>query len=98
LLPEKLAQAKAVACELPSDQGVPLSRFSRSEPHWLVIRARRQRGVARDGRSLAGRGCDPAVAAALGDLPREPEFLERPGVLDLYRAAGSAGCSSPATW
>jgi hypothetical protein len=29
--PEEVAQVKAVACELPKDQGAPLSRFSRSD-------------------------------------------------------------------
>jgi hypothetical protein len=35
------AQVKAVACELSSELGVPVSRFSHAEPHRLVI----ERGV-----------------------------------------------------
>jgi hypothetical protein len=32
-----VAQVKAIACELPRDRGVALSRFSRAELHRLVI-------------------------------------------------------------
>ena len=35
--PQEVAEVKAVACELPRTHGVPLSRFSRSELHRLVI-------------------------------------------------------------
>src|SRR5215217_4191943 len=35
--PQQVAQVKAIACELPRDQGVPLSRFSRAELHRQVI-------------------------------------------------------------
>jgi transposase len=35
--PEEVTAVKAVACELPHTQGVPLSRFSRTELHRLVI-------------------------------------------------------------
>jgi transposase len=34
--PQEVAQVKVVACELPRDLGVPLSRFSRAELHRLV--------------------------------------------------------------
>src|SRR5262249_19749256 len=34
--PEEVARVKAIACELPRRQGVPLSRFSRAELHRLV--------------------------------------------------------------
>ena len=40
--PEEVAQVKAIACELPRTEGVPLSRFSRAELHRLVI----ERGVS----------------------------------------------------
>ena len=36
-----MAQVKEVACELPSELGVPISRFSRAELHRLVM----ERGV-----------------------------------------------------
>ena len=35
--PEEVAQVTAIACELPKAQGVPLSRFSRSELHRFVV-------------------------------------------------------------
>jgi hypothetical protein len=31
--PEEVAQVKAIACELPKEHDLPLSRFSRSELH-----------------------------------------------------------------
>ncbi len=49
--PEEVAQVKAVACELPRDQGVPLSRFSRSELHRFVV----ERGVSEASASTIGR-------------------------------------------
>lgn len=39
--PEQVAEVKAIACELPAACGLPLSRFSRTELHRLVI----ERGV-----------------------------------------------------
>jgi hypothetical protein len=33
--PEDVTAVKAVACELPATEGIPLSRFSRTEPHRL---------------------------------------------------------------
>jgi transposase len=35
--PQEVAQVKAIACELPRERGVPLSRFSGAELHRLVI-------------------------------------------------------------
>ena len=35
--PEEVAQVKAIACELPKEHGLPLSRFSRAELHRLVL-------------------------------------------------------------
>jgi transposase len=35
--PEQVAEVKALACELPATQGLPLSRFSRAELHRLVV-------------------------------------------------------------
>lgn len=83
--PEEVAQVKAIACELPATHGVPVSRFSRSELHRLVI----ERGVT---------GASPAtIARWLAEdaikpwqhrcwvFPRDPRFCERAGpVLDLY--------------
>src|SRR5215210_3261259 len=83
--PQQVAQVKAIACELPRDTGVPLSRFSRAELHRLVI----ERSV-----------CDPSASTIARWLsqdairpwqhrswifPRDPRFLEKAGpVLDLY--------------
>ena len=39
--PQQVAEVKAIACELPVTHGLPLSRFSRTELHRLVI----ERGV-----------------------------------------------------
>jgi transposase len=39
--PEQIAEVKAIACSLPKEHGLPLSRFSRAELHRLVI----ERGV-----------------------------------------------------
>jgi len=49
--PEEVAEVKAVACELPKQQGIPLSRFSRAELHRFVI----ERGVSEASASTIGR-------------------------------------------
>ncbi|HMH47257.1 MAG TPA: hypothetical protein VK538_06020, partial [Solirubrobacteraceae bacterium] len=49
--PEEVAQVKAIACELPRQFGVPLSRFSRSEIHRFVI----ERAVSDASPSTIGR-------------------------------------------
>jgi len=84
--PEEVAQVKAVACELPSELGVPISRFSRAELHRLVI----ERGVtdasaATIARWLAEDALKPWQHRSWV-FPRDPRFLERAGpVLDLYQ-------------
>ena len=83
--PQQVAEVKAIACQLPAELGVPLSRFSRAELHRLVI----DRGVC--GASA------PTIARWLAEdairpwqhrswiFPRDPRFLEKAGpVLDLY--------------
>jgi hypothetical protein len=35
--PQEVAQVKAIACELPKQHGLALSRFSRSEIHRFVV-------------------------------------------------------------
>jgi len=76
---------KAVACELPQDQGVPLSRFSRSELHRFVIeRGVSEASAATIGRWLAEDAIKPWQHRSW-IFPRDPEFLEKAGrVLDLY--------------
>jgi hypothetical protein len=76
---------KAVACELPEDQGVPLSRFSRSELHRFIV----ERGVSEASASTIGRWlAEDAIKPwqhRSWIFPRDPDFLEKAGrVLDLY--------------
>ncbi len=83
--PEEVAEVKAVACELPKAQGVPLSRFSRSELHRFVI----ERGVSQASASTIGRWLSEDAIKPWQQrswiFPRDPDFLERAGpVLDLY--------------
>jgi hypothetical protein len=84
--PEEVAQVKAIACELPASQGVPVSRFSRAELHRLVI----ERGVtdasaATIARWLAEDAIKPWQHRSWV-FPRDPLFGERAGpVLDLYQ-------------
>src|SRR4029450_7158663 len=49
--PEEVAQVKAIACELPREHGLPLSRFSRAELHRLVI----ERGITEASASTIAR-------------------------------------------
>lgn len=80
-----MAQVKAVACELPSELGVPISRFSRAELHRLVI----ERGVTNASASTIARWLAEDALKPWQHrswvFPRDPRFLERAGpVLDLY--------------
>ena len=83
--PEQVAEVKAIACELPVTLGLPLSRFTRTELHRLVI----ERGVTDASattiwRWLAEDAIKPwQVRSWL--FARDPEFAEKAGVvLDLY--------------
>lgn len=83
--PEKVAEVKAIACELPKEQGVPLSRFSRSELHRFVV----ERGVSEASASTIGRWLAEDAIRPWQQrswiFPRDPDFLEKAGrVLDLY--------------
>jgi DDE superfamily endonuclease len=73
-------------CELPKDQGVPLSRFSRSELHRFVIeRAVSEASASTIGRWLAEDAIKPWQQRSW-IFPRDPDFLEKAGrVLDLYQ-------------
>jgi hypothetical protein len=80
-----VAEVKAVACELPRDLGVPLSRFSRAELHRLVL----ERGVCEASASTIARWlAEDAIRPwqhRSWIFPRDPRFLEKAGpVLDLY--------------
>ncbi len=83
--PEQVAQVKAIACELPRDLGVPLSRFSRAELHRLVIeRAVCEASAATIARWLAQDAIRPWQHRSW-IFPRDPHFMEKAGpVLDLY--------------
>ena len=77
---------KAIACELPRTQGVPLSRFSRAELHRLVV----ERGLCAASASTIARWLQEDALKAWQHrswiFPTDPAFLERAGpVLDLYQ-------------
>jgi hypothetical protein len=83
--PEEVAQVKAVACELPKTQGVPLSRFSRSELHRFVL----ERGVSAASASTIGRWLAQDAIKPWQHrswiFPKDPDFLAKAGpILDLY--------------
>jgi hypothetical protein len=83
--PEQVAEVEAIACELPNKQGVPLSRFSRSELHRFVV----ERGVSDASASTIGRWlAEDAIKPwryRSWSFPRDRGFLEKAGrVLDLY--------------
>ena len=84
--PEEVAQVKAIACELPEAQGVPLSRFSRSELHRFVVQqAISEASASTIGRWLAEDAIKPWQQRSW-IFPRDPDFLEKAGpVLDLYQ-------------
>ncbi len=84
--PEEVAQVKAIACELPRTQGVPLSRFSRAELHRLVV----ERGVSEASASTIARWlAEDAIKPwryRSWIFPTDPDFEEKAGrVLDLYQ-------------
>ena len=77
---------KAIACELPSAEGVPLSRFSRAELHRLVV----ERGISDASASTIARWLREDALKPWQHrswvFPTDPAFLERAGpVLDLYQ-------------
>src|SRR5207247_4818054 len=84
--PEEVAQVKAIACELPTQQGVPLSRFSRAELHRFVVeRAVSEASASTIGRWLAEDAIRPWQQRSW-IFPRDPDFLEKAGrALDLYQ-------------
>ena len=77
---------KAIACGLPQDQGLPLSRFSRAELHRLVI----ERGVTDASAATIARWLSEDALKPWQHrswvFPTDPRFLEKAGpVLDLYQ-------------
>ena len=83
--PEEVAQVKAIACELPTTHGLPLSRFSRSELHRFVVeQAISQASASTIGRWLAEDAIKPWQQRSW-IFPRDPDFLQKAGrILDLY--------------
>jgi DDE superfamily endonuclease len=84
--PEEVAQVKAIACQLPREHGLPLSRFSRAELHRLVI----ERGVCDASASTIARWLSEDALKPWQHrswiFPTDPAFLEKAGpVLDLYQ-------------
>jgi hypothetical protein len=84
--PEQVAEVKALACELPVTQGLPLSRFSRTELHRLVV----ERGLSEASASTLWRWLrDDALKPwqqRCWLFVRDPAFAEKAGrVLDLYQ-------------
>jgi hypothetical protein len=77
---------KAIACDLPREHGVPLSRFSRAELHRLVIeRAVTDASEATIARWLREDALKPWQHRSW-IFPADPAFLEKAGpVLDLYQ-------------
>ena len=77
---------KALACELPATHGLPLSRFSRTELHRLVV----QRGVTEASASTIWRWLHDDALKPWQQRSwifiRDPAFAEKAGrVLDLYQ-------------
>jgi hypothetical protein len=83
--PDQVAAVKAVACELPIRYGLPLSRFSRTEPRRLVI----ELAVADASASTVWRWLHDDALKLWQQRSwiyrRDPEFAAKAGrVLDLY--------------
>src|SRR5215210_1504602 len=84
--PEQVAEVKALACELPATQGLPLGRFSRTELHRLVV----QRGLSDASASTIWRWLHDDALKPWQQrswiFVRDPAFAEKAGrVLDLYQ-------------
>jgi hypothetical protein len=84
--PEQIAEVKALACELPATQGLPLSRYSRTELHRLVL----ERGLTEASATTIWRWLrDDALKPWQQRswlFVRDPAFAEKAGrVLDLYQ-------------
>jgi hypothetical protein len=77
---------KAIACELPREHGLPLSRFSRAELHRLVVeRAVTDASASTIARWLSEDALKPWQHRSWV-FPTDPAFLEKAGpVLDLYQ-------------
>ena len=84
--PEQIAEVKAIACALPKEHGLPLSRFSRAELHRLVV----ERGVTGASAATIARWLREDALKPWQHrswiFPTDPAFLEKAGpVLELYQ-------------
>src|SRR3970040_759669 len=84
--PEEVARVKAIACELPREHGLPLSRFSRAELHRLVL----ERGISEASAATIARWLREDALRPWQHrswiFPTDPDFLTKAGpVLDLYQ-------------
>jgi hypothetical protein len=85
--PAQIAEVKALACELPSENGVPLSRYSSSE----VAREAVRRGIVAEisGTTVWRWLSEDAIRPwnyRSWIFPRDPKFAEKAGrILDLYQ-------------
>ena len=84
--PAQIAEVKALACELPAENGVPLSRYSSSE----IAREAVKRGIVAEisGTTVWRWLSEDAIRPwnyRSWIFPRDPSFAEKAGrVLDLY--------------
>ena len=84
--PEEIAQIKALACQLPAERGIPLSRFSITEIVREVISSAIVHSVSDSSvwRWLHEDAIRPWFHRSW-IYPRDPKFIEKAGkVLDLY--------------
>jgi len=77
---------KAIACELPQEHGLPLSRFSRAELHRLVV----ERGISEASAATIARWLREDALRPWQHrswiFPTDPDFLAKASpVLDLYQ-------------
>ena len=84
--PAQVAEVKALACELPSERGVPLSRWSSAE----IAREAVARGIVAEisGTTVWRWLTEDAIRPwnyRSWIFPRDPRFAEKAGpILDLY--------------
>jgi hypothetical protein len=91
--PEVVVQVKALACELPADTGLPLSRFSRQD---LVDEITSRGIVAKISGTTVWRWLHEDAIRPWQHrswiFPRDPDFEEKAGkVLDLYHGCWCGG-------
>jgi transposase len=91
--PEQVAEVKAIACELPRTQGLPLSRFSRAELHRLVVeRGSCEASASTIARWLAEDAIEPWRYRSW-IFPTDPDFLEKTGARSTSPRAVGRGSS-----